>query len=310
MENPEHTVKISSGNLHYWVYNANKPKIILMIHGFTGDHHGFVKIIPLLKDYRVIVPDLPGFGKSSLQKRSDWDMDSIARLTNEFVMTLKLATPPPIFGHSMGGIVVASMIRQAPALYANKIIMLSPVPNKVTLADKRFVGAKLNELRFAMGHKLPAVGNRIIKSRRFTERLASLLITSKDPNTIQFVYDQMHSDTTRISSLQYYHVIQKEINRHGAIDYANDLRKKDLLIISGDCDIAIPQKYITQLAHHAKANLKIIHGLGHLAPYERAGDIADSIISFIEHNQTQQTVPSTNTALNEQPALAPLSTLQ
>jgi pimeloyl-ACP methyl ester carboxylesterase len=32
-----------------------------MIHGFRGDHHGLQLFADALPEYRVIIPDLPGF---------------------------------------------------------------------------------------------------------------------------------------------------------------------------------------------------------------------------------------------------------
>ena len=47
--------------------NDKIPKnipVVIMIHGFRGTHHGLELIAKMLGGYRVIVPELPGFGKS------------------------------------------------------------------------------------------------------------------------------------------------------------------------------------------------------------------------------------------------------
>ena len=100
--NPNCTVK-------YWTYHDDQQPTIIMIHGFTGSHEGFQYIEPLLGEYRLIIPDVPGFGESTIG-RSDWSVDSIAKLLNKFVQQLGFQQPPHLLGHSMGGLIAAAMI--------------------------------------------------------------------------------------------------------------------------------------------------------------------------------------------------------
>ncbi|HET8795427.1 MAG TPA: alpha/beta fold hydrolase, partial [Arthrobacter sp.] len=56
-------------SVHYWDYSPAQTDLphptVVMLHGFRGDHHGLLKIVELLPQARVIVPDLPGFGESA-----------------------------------------------------------------------------------------------------------------------------------------------------------------------------------------------------------------------------------------------------
>lgn len=280
MDDNEHTVSIDGSTVHYWTYNPSKKPTIVMIHGFTGDHHGFQKIIPLLPDFRIIVPDLPGSGKSSITPK-DWSVDAIARLANDFVKALDFKVPPYIFGHSMGGLVVASMIGQAPHLYHDKALLLSPVPSKVRLRDKRIVGAKLGELQYLIGHAVPVLGPKLVKSKWLTKRIANLLITTKDPNVIQFTYEQMWENLTRISSIKLYYVLERDINKRGAIDYAKELANKQLLIIGGSVDNVVPPKLLNELIKATNATYAYIDGVGHDAHYERAREVAEHVQRFL-----------------------------
>lgn len=281
MEDNEQTISLAGSTVHYWTYHPGKKPTIVMIHGFTGDHHGFQKIIPLLPDFRIIVPDLPGSGKSSITP-NDWSIDAIARLANEFVRALGLKTPPYIFGHSMGGLVVASMIAQAPALYHHKALLLSPVPSRVRLLDKRVLGAKLGELQYLIGHAVPVLGPRLVKSKWLTKRIANLLITTKDPALIQFTYEQMWANLGRISSLKLYYVLERDINRRGALDYATELANKQLLIIGGNKDSVVPPKLLNELITATNATYAYIDGVGHDAHYERAREVAEHVKRFID----------------------------
>lgn len=279
MEPNEQIISALGSTIHYWTYNPGQPRTLIMIHGFTGDHHGFRKIIPLLTGYTVIVPDLPGSGKSTIT-RADWSIPGIARLTNEFVKALALAEPPVVFGHSMGTLVVASMTEQAPELYAQQLILLSPIPCRIRLFDQRWLAAKLDSLRYKIGYTVPVLGPRLVKSKLITKFVANLLITTRDPAIIRFTYDQMLENLTRISSIELYYRLQRDIQGRGVIDYATALAKKTVLIINGNIDRISPLHKVKALAQATNAQLHIIPGIGHDAHYEKASEVAVLITTF------------------------------
>lgn len=289
MEDNEHTLAINGSTVHYWVYNPGKKQSIVMVHGFTGDHHGFQKIIPYLPNYTLIVPDLPGSGKSSITPK-DWSIDGIARLTNSFVKALKLGTAPYIFGHSMGGLVVASMVSQAPQLYHKKVSLLSPVPSRVRFFDSRWLGARLGELQYWVGSYVPVLGPKIVKSAWLTKRIASLLITTNDPSIIAFTKQQMLNNLTRIQSIKLYFALERDINRRGACDYLTELNKKEVLVIGGDKDNVVPPRYLNKFITGLADPVPIyLIGVGHDAHYERAQEVAETIDWFIQNTVTRDT---------------------
>jgi pimeloyl-ACP methyl ester carboxylesterase len=71
---------------------ADAP-VILLLHGFPTSGHMFRDLIPLLADrYRVIAPDLPGFGQTIAPKRGDFDytFDNLAKVIGGFVDAIGL----------------------------------------------------------------------------------------------------------------------------------------------------------------------------------------------------------------------------
>jgi abhydrolase domain-containing protein 6 len=76
---------------------------IIMIHGFGGSKDAWSKFAKYFTpNYRVIIPDLPGFGDSSKPQDAKYDGKSQIERLNLFVKELKL-TKFHVVGHSMGG---------------------------------------------------------------------------------------------------------------------------------------------------------------------------------------------------------------
>jgi pimeloyl-ACP methyl ester carboxylesterase len=82
-------------------------EVLLLIHGFAADKDNFTRVAKYLTPhYRVIIPDLPGFGSASRDPKASYGMaDQVARI-HSFMLQLGI----PRFhlgGSSMGGFISA-----------------------------------------------------------------------------------------------------------------------------------------------------------------------------------------------------------
>lgn len=67
--------------------------VILLLHGFPSASHMFRDLIPLLSDrFRLIAPDLPGFGQTKAAPRGafDYTFDTLADVIEGFVDAMSL----------------------------------------------------------------------------------------------------------------------------------------------------------------------------------------------------------------------------
>jgi pimeloyl-ACP methyl ester carboxylesterase/membrane protein DedA with SNARE-associated domain len=104
--------------------DPNAPFVVL-IHGSPGGAHDFSRVIlDLAEHYRVIVPDLPGFGASE-HRIPDYSFRAHARYVLELMDALDIPDAH-IVGFSMGGGVVLSMADIAPRRLRS-ITMLSAI---------------------------------------------------------------------------------------------------------------------------------------------------------------------------------------
>jgi pimeloyl-ACP methyl ester carboxylesterase len=72
--------------------DANAP-VVLLLHGFPASSFMFRELIPrLANDYRVIAPDLPGFGFTEIPAKREYvySFDGLAATLNAFTQALKI----------------------------------------------------------------------------------------------------------------------------------------------------------------------------------------------------------------------------
>jgi pimeloyl-ACP methyl ester carboxylesterase/membrane protein DedA with SNARE-associated domain len=104
--------------------NSGAP-VVVLLHGSPGGKHDFETVVPeLAKRYRVIVPDLPGFGASE-HEIPDYSFRAHARYVIELLDTLGI-DDAHIVGFSMGGGVALSLADLAPRR-VRSITMLSAI---------------------------------------------------------------------------------------------------------------------------------------------------------------------------------------
>ena len=270
----------SLADIKYWTYHDHAKRSAIFIHGFTGSHDGFQYIIPHLKQFHVIAPDLPGFGESKLWEDT-WTIDELARRVNEFVRELGLSEPPFLISHSMGGLVAASMLAQAPELFQKKTVFISPVATNVRLLDSRKIGALLGSLQYRVGKNVPHIGPKVVKSRRFSKLATKFIMTADHPELRSKIYEHHYKNLDYISSIDFYYQLHRDINRRGVTDYIDKLKKFSILIIAGEKDNVTPLKGEKILAERLGAKLSVIPGVGHLAHYEAPEKISSALIDFL-----------------------------
>lgn len=109
------TVAVGGETWHFLEGGLSDAPVVLLLHGFGGDKDHWTRFSNTLTDgYRVIAPDLPGFGQSA--RHTDWDYSLAAQRDRlgSFVAALTLDRFH-IGGNSMGGHLAALYAYQHPA---------------------------------------------------------------------------------------------------------------------------------------------------------------------------------------------------
>lgn len=127
--------------------NRSAP-VVVLLHGSPGGHHDFRQFAPLLaQEYRVIVPDLPGFG-SSTHDIPDYSTRAHARYVLELLDQLHVQKAH-VLGFSMGGGVVLNMVEIAPER-VESVVMLSAIGvQEMELLGNYYVNHSIHGLQLA-----------------------------------------------------------------------------------------------------------------------------------------------------------------
>lgn len=274
------TLRLPCANIAYWTYNPEGTHTIVMVHGFRGNHHGLEDIIAELPPrYKVIVPDLPGFGASSPLKNCLHDIDGYVEFLKEFFTSLHLKKPT-LLGHSFGSIVAAHFAAEAPTTI-DKLILVNPIASSA-LAGPRAILTNLTVFYYWLGHRLPErAGNALLKHDAFVLIMSNFLAKTKDKT----LRDQIHQNHLKhFSSFKTRDVVLESFKasvNHTASDKAERIEAPTLLI-AGELDDIAPVKSQHILKEKIRAEkLIIIPEVGHLIHHEAPMAAANAIDEFL-----------------------------
>ena len=119
---------ITERELHYIQTGENDKPTLVFIHGSPGSWDAFKEYLKdslLLKKYRMIAIDRPGFGYSNFGQAEDLQTQS--KRINAFLKTKDNKQPIILIGHSMGGPVITEMATLAPDKYKTLVIIAGSI---------------------------------------------------------------------------------------------------------------------------------------------------------------------------------------
>jgi pimeloyl-ACP methyl ester carboxylesterase len=118
MERRRAGLSARSGSLPY-LEGGSGPEVLVLLHGFGADKDNFTRIAAwLVPHYRVIIPDLPGFGAARRDAAAKHDVAQQVENLRTFLAELGV----PRFhlgGNSMGGFIAGEYAARHPAQVAS-----------------------------------------------------------------------------------------------------------------------------------------------------------------------------------------------
>ncbi|MDJ1115232.1 alpha/beta fold hydrolase [Microbacterium dauci] len=261
----------------YWVYGADDAEVtIVAVHGFRGEHHGLEPVIAQLPGFRIISPDLPGFGETApLSGRHD--LDAYAQWLTDFVAAV--APRAIVLGHSFGSIVASAAV--ARGLATPKLILVNPI-GAPALEGPRGILTRLAVFYYDAGAKLPArVGEALLRNPLIVRIMSLAMVKTKDAAIRRFVHDQHDTYFSRFADRDTLRDAFVTSVSHDVRESAPAIAQPTLLVVAEKDDITPLSAQYTLRDRFPDAELEVIPGVGHLIHYETPREAASAIRRFL-----------------------------
>ena len=276
-------ITVAGSECVYFEYPAisDKAVTIVMIHGYRGNHRGLEAIVGGLENFRVIVPDLPGFGESE-QLQSAHSLDSYANWLEQFINQLGLTSHVNLVGHSFGTLVVG---KYASTKFCSSIVLINPVSAPALTGPRAFL-THITSLFYRLSNLLPeSIGGWLLRSPVAVMVMSSVMAKTRERNLRSWIHKQHLSNFSDFASVR---VATEGYDASISTDLsvmAPSIASPVLIVAAVLDDItAIDiQREVVKL--YPQATLVEIEGVGHLVHYEAPQQAARFIASFVEETK-------------------------
>ncbi|MFT2816314.1 alpha/beta fold hydrolase [Leifsonia sp. A12D58] len=274
------SASVLGSSTHYWDYgDPAAPTTIVMVHGFRGDHHGLEPVVAQLSGYRIISPDLPGFGESGPLTEVAHDIPGYGAWLGEFIAQLQLTGPVVILGHSFGSIIVSGAV--AGGLPADRVILVNPIAAPA-LSGPRGILTRLAVFYYWAADKLPErLGFALLQNPLIVRVTSLAMVKTKDKSLRRWIHNQHDRYFSAFSDRRVVLEAFTASVENDVSEFAAQISQPTLLIAAEKDDItAVPAQYRLQKLF-PDADLRVISDVGHLIHYEVPAQAAAHVQSFL-----------------------------
>jgi pimeloyl-ACP methyl ester carboxylesterase len=275
-----HTVDIDGNLCVYYEYPSagDSDKTLVMIHGYRGNHRGLQAIAAGLSKFRVLVPDLPGFGESqplktthSIQGYSDW--------LHKLLGALQLTDKAHLMGHSFGSLVVGFYATQHSP---RSVSLVNPVSSPA-LEGQRAALTNLTKLYYSLASALPkALGQWLLRSKLAVMVMSVVMAKTNEKSLRRWIHNQHLSNFSDFASVEvategYEASISTDLSKLASMVSA------PVLVVAATLDDIIDiesQRRVSK--QYSDSTYREIQGVGHLVHYEAPDQAASFITEFLD----------------------------
>lgn len=261
----EKYVKVADNRFRYLECGSSKRTVVL-IHGLGASAERWENVIPILsRKFRVVAPDLLGFGHSD-KPLVDYTPKFLAESLFNFLKTIGVKTPLMI-GSSLGGRVVAEYaLRYAKEL--EKIILVSPAGSikHPTPALVSYINAALYPNEKVVKTAFELMGN---NSEKVSEKIVKDFVERMQLPNAKMAF---------MSTLQ-------SLENDNAVTSRFDQISNPTLVIWGEIDSVIPINYAVDFTSSIKnCQYHVMKNCGHTPYVENPEEFTKIALNFFEKN--------------------------
>ncbi len=262
----EKTITCQSAKLFYRTIGKGSP--VVLLHGFGEDGDIWTNQVGYLKDhYQLIVPDLPGSGRSDLI--DDMSIEGMAGAVKEIILHELPASAEQVrvIGHSMGGYITLALAEQFPEF----IHAIGLVHSSAYADDDAKKASRLKSIEF-------------IKANGAYEFLKTAI-----PGLFGPVWTPGHEDAiealiqkgkqlTPAALIKYYQAMIARPERTAVLSNFSG----PVLFIMGEHDKAVPfEQSIRQTPLINLAYIYILRNSAHMGMWEESEKVNEALLYFL-----------------------------
>lgn len=257
---------------HRVVYSeGGKGEPVLLLHGFAASADNWNRFASrLTKSYRVIAPDLPGWGQSTRVEAESYAYPKQLERLHQFVTQLGLKRFH-VVGHSMGGFLASAYA----ARYPEEVVTLG------LLAPHGIREPQPSELALSV-----AAGDNWLVARSVPEfeRLLNKVFARR-PYIPKSVFKMAAAHAIRGSAKSATIFTEMQTNDPPLIERLPQI-KAPALIIWGEQDRVLHVSCAEVFHQRIKnSELLVLPGIGHMPPVESARECARAWMKFVQESQ-------------------------
>lgn len=280
---------VADSATRYWFYPATSAdaKTLIFIHGYRGNHHGLEAIAGALPDFNIVIPDLPGFGKSA-PFAGQHTVDAYVTWLNGFIAHIiskqHLSTAPVLVGHSFGSIIASAFAAQSDAI--SHLVLINPV-SAPALEGPKALMTQLVRVMFWLSGALPVKpGLAMLKSWPMVRGMSIVMTKSKNRRLRTWVHAQHDANFNDFANRRVAIEGYSASISHNVGEYAPSFKVPTTLVIGAKDDItSVNQQEEMAATIPASWTLTTLRGVGHLTHYELPFEVASAIRSDLEDDE-------------------------
>ena len=261
--------RVSVGDVSLNVVDEGQGQPVLLVHGFPLDHSMWSnQIAALSQRYRVIAPDLRGFGGSDVTEgcvTMQQFADDLATLLDQ----LKVDRPVVFCGLSMGGYVAWQFV----ARHADRLKQLIVCDTRAIADSKETAEGREKSAQKVFAEGAKVVADAMLPKLFYRPENAM----SNEPIYVQQTRDIMLKTNPKGIAAALRGMAQRP-------DVTSQLGRINVptLVICGQHDAISPPAEMRKIAEGIpQAKYVEIEGAGHMAPLEKPAEVNAAILSFL-----------------------------
>ncbi len=259
-------IKIDDHNIVY--LEGGKGPTILLLHGYAANKDNWLKLAPyLIKDYHVVIPDIPGYGESSMIEKASYNLSNQMSRLHKLALALELKKFH-IAGNSMGGGFAGTYAVR----YPDEIVSVG-----------LFDAGGVKSLENSVVRKMMEKGENplVLKDVNDMPRLMALAFVN--PPSLPYPLQKVMTQTA-LANRQFY---EKELKEIGPdfLSLEKDLPniKAPALILWGDQDKILDVSSVPVFEKGLKnSKTVILKDCGHVPMIEKPQETANAYLAFIK----------------------------